>query len=477
MRAFLFLLAAGLWLGLLSDAQPRATIEDADEVLELKIGAAVKVKLASPMKTAFISSPKVAGYQVITEREMIVFGQKLGRTAVFVMDDFGKTIWSAKLEVVPDLSKVKRALEDEYPEFDITVEAAANGNVVLSGSVPDAVTATDVIGLVEAFLAREQRQTDAGADGDQQGADGSQQAGGDERSAGEGEGVVGERFGRVVNRLVVTGGGQVSIKVRFAEVKREIIERLGLQWQNLRFSVDSTEFGFQQSPIFGTVPADLLPGEANKPTSPSDLAGLIDVLAQENFVSVLAEPNLSVASGETASFLSGGEIPFPTYADGSPNIEFRPFGVLLDVTPTVLADNRISLRIRPEVSEPSAANGVTIGGITYPGLSIRRADTTVELASGQSFALAGLLKADLTDTVSKFPFLGDIPLIGALVRSSEFKRGDSELVIIATASIAGPTNEILAIPNENIELEGPIARLFLGHTYVPKSAVPQGFMY
>ena len=335
------------------------------------------------------------------------------------------------------------------------------------------MTAADAIGLVEAFLASEQPQTDrAEEDSDEAG-----QQGEGERSAGEGEGVVGERFGRVVNRLVVTGGGQVSIKVRFAEVKRDIRERLGLQWQNLRFSIDSTEFGFAGSAIFGAPPSDLISTGANVPTSPSDLAGLIDVLAQENFVSVLAEPNLSVASGETASFLSGGEIPFPTFSDGGTNIEFRPFGVLLDVTPTVLADNRINLRIRPEVSEPSLANGVSINGVTYPGLSIRRADTTVDLASGQSFALAGLLKADLEDAVSKFPFLGDLPVIGALMRSSDFKRGDSELVIIATASIAGPTDEALAVPNENIELEGPLARLFFGHTYVPKNAVPDGFMY
>lgn len=470
MRMLLLFLVAGMWLGTLSEAQSRATIEDADEAVELNIGAAVKIKLPASIKTAFISSPKVAGYQVVTEREMIVFGQEIGKTAVFVMDDSGKTIWSAKIEVIPDLSKVRQALKSEYPDLDVTVEAAANGSVILNGSVPDAVTAADVIGLVEAFLVREQ-PLGGEAEEDEENGEGEGQQ--EERSAGEGEGIVGERFGRIVNRLVVTGGGQVNIKVRFAEVQRDIRERLGLEWHNLRLSFDSTEFGFAQSPIFGAPPLDLTSPTRNLPTSPSDLAGLIDALAQENFVSVLAEPNLSVASGETASFLSRGEVPFQTTSQQGTNTEFRPFGVLLDVTPTVLADNRISLRIRPEVSEPSIANGITtVDGVFQPGFVIRRADTTVELASGQSFALAGLLKADLEDAVSKFPFLGDIPIFGALMRSSEFKRGDSELVIIATASIARPTDEPLAIPNENIELEGPIARLFFGHTYVPRDAAP-----
>ena len=442
-------------------------IEDAgDEVLELKIGESVKIKTMRPFAAVSIPSDRVAVYQTISPETVIIFGVGAGRTTVYVMNELDETIWSGVVEVVQDLSKARQALKDEYPDLDIALQSAANGRVMVTGTVPDAVTATDVIGLVETFLVQDPSQALEGGEEDSAGGGGE----GQERSVGQGEGIVGERFGQIVNRLVVEGGGQVSIKVRIAEVSRTIRERLGLRWQNLTFRVDSTEFGFAESPIFGEPPDNLTTG--------LDLAGLIDVLAEENFASVLAQPNLSVASGETANFLSGGEIPFVTVSrEGTPSVQFKPFGVLLDVTPTVLADNRIVLRVRPEVSEPDYSRGAQALNVDYPSFIVRRADTTVELASGQSFALAGLLDARLTDTVAKFPFLGDIPIIGALARSSSFQRGDSELVIIVTASITRPTDKSLRVPNENIELRGPFARLFIGRTYVPKNVVPQDFIY
>ena len=151
--------------------------------------------------------------------------------------------------------------------------------------------------------------------------------------------------------------------------------------------------------------------------------------------------------------------------------------MLLDVTPTILSDSRISIRIRPEVSEPSITDGISLQGVFVPGIRIRRADTTVELASGQSFILAGLLKSDLSSAAAKLPGLGDIPVFGALARSSELERADVELVIVATATIATPTYEVPAIPNENIRLTGPFSRLFTGEVMLPATAIPQDFIF
>ena len=467
MRRFIYFLVAGMALAMLYPVQAgEVTIEPVTEdVLELKINESVKITTLRSFVTVSIPSDDVAAYQTISPDTVIILGVGEGQTTVHILDELGETIWSSGIEVIPEgLSKVRQVLKDEFPDLDISVQPAANGRVVVSGSVPDALTATDVIGLVETFLPQDPSQ----AAGAQEGGEGGEE--GQVSSVGQGQGIVGERFGQIVNRLVVEGGGQVSIKVRIAEVSRTIRERLGLRWQNLTFRVDSTEFGFAESPIFGEPPENLTTG--------LDLAGLIDILAEENFASVLAQPNLSVASGETASFLSGGEIPFVTVSrEGTPSVQFKPFGVLLDVTPTVLSANRIVLRVRPEVSEPDYSRGAQALNVDYPSFIVRRADTTVELASGQSFALAGLMDARLTDVVAKFPFLGDIPIIGALARSSSFERGDSELVIIVTASITRPTDESLRVPNEDIELRGPIARLFIGRTYVPKNVVPQDFIY
>lgn len=472
MKAFILLVtAAMLAAGRPATAQiDMETIEVPDKVLELIVGDAFKINFHTPnlpdqMGTVSTSVPDVAEIQTVSTQGVIIYARKPGRTSVFIANTVGETLWSGVIEVAVDVERIKQGLKEEFPGLEVAVKSGANGRVIVSGTVPDAVTATDVIGLVDTFLIQDPSQA-TGGEGQEGGAGSQEQAG----SAGQGEGIMGERFSQIVNRLVVTGGRQVSIKVRIAEVSRTIRERLGLRWQNLTFRVDSTEFGFAESPIFGEPPETLTTG--------LDLAGLIDVLAEENFASVLAQPNLTVASGETAGFLSGGEIPFVTVSrEGTPSVQFKPFGVLLDVTPTVLSENRIVLRVRPEVSEPDYSRGAQAQNVEYPSFIVRRADTTVELASGQSFALAGLLDARLTDAVAKFPFLGDIPIIGALARSSRFQRGDTELVIIVTASIARPTNEPLSVPNETIELRGPIARLFIGRTYVPKNVLPQDFIY
>ena len=171
---------------------------------------------------------------------------------------------------------------------------------------------------------------------------------------------------------------------------------------------------------------------------------LVDALEDEGFLSILAEPNLTALSGETASFLAGGEFPVPVPQTGANTgaitIEFKQFGVGLSFSPTVLSENKINLKVAPEVSQLSLAGAVTVNDISIPALTTRRVNTTVELGSGQSFAIAGLLQSNISQEVSKFPILGDIPILGTLFRSDSFKREETELVIIVTPYIVRPVN-------------------------------------
>ncbi len=184
-------------------------------------------------------------------------------------------------------------------------------------------------------------------------------------------------------------------------------------------------------------------------------------------MTVLAEPNLTALSGETASFLAGGEFPIPVASDDNEiEIEFKEFGISLAFTPTVLSRNRISLRVRPEVSELSDNGAITIGGLTIPALATRRAETTVELGSGQSFAVGGLLSNDVQNTVSKFPGLGDLPVLGTLFRSQRFQTNETELVIMVTPYLVKPVDEpVLASPVDGYEPPNDIERILEGRLH------------
>jgi pilus assembly protein CpaC len=189
---------------------------------------------------------------------------------------------------------------------------------------------------------------------------------------------------------------------------------------------------------------------------------MLDALAKQGAARLLSEPNLTAMSGETASFLAGGEYPVPTSRtrDGTVLIQFKEYGVLLNITPTVLSDRRISLKIAPEVSSLDTANMVEINGLKIPGIKVRRAKTTVELASGESFMLGGLLMNDEYNSVSKFPLLGDIPILGSLFRSTAFSRKETELVIIAQAYLVEPSPEQrVMLPTDNYQPLSDFERL------------------
>ena len=452
-----------------------AAVRTPQQTLDVAVSQGVTVSLPRPAGTIFIAEPEIASYQVVSPDKLLVFGRLPGRTSLFALDGNGGTCYSATISVAYDTRQMMEALRRDFPSLSLKLTPAADG-VVVSGEVPSAQVAADVVALLDSFvqIGKPQMVAASGAAGSKGSQD--SDSGDDEQSGpGTGKGTLAARHGKIINRLTVTMPTQVTIRVRVAEVNRNLSEKLGFKWGASgasSWSGTSIAFGLADNVITG-MPGSVIEG------SP-DIAGLIDALAEESLVSVLAEPNLSVVSGETASFLAGGQTPFPTYSgDGDISVEFKDFGVLLSVTPTILSPNRISLRLRPEVSEPNDANGITLEGIRMPGFVVRRAETTVELASGQSFAIGGLLQNSLVNSVSKIPGLGDIPVLGALARSTEFQRGETELVIIATAYVSGPAGGQLRIPNAQLYVPSVFERMLVGKTPEVQSGPiqPADFVY
>jgi pilus assembly protein CpaC len=284
-----------------------------------------------------------------------------------------------------------------------------------------------------------------------------------------------------INRLRTATPLQVTLKVRIAEVSRSLLKQIGV---NLLAS-DATsgfQFGIGKGgginlPPVGCVaeectPARVIRSPIGTTLSASgmlfglDILSSLDLAEVDGLVTTLAEPNLTALSGETASFLAGGEFPIPiSQSLGSISIEYKQYGVGLAFTPIVLADGRISMRVRPEVSELSNEGSVTLNNFTVPALTTRRAETTVELGSGQSFMIAGLLRNSATNDIEKAPFLGDLPILGALFRSTRFRRSETELVIVVTPYLVRPVSNQLALPTDGLRMPSDPVRVIEGQTY------------
>lgn len=288
------------------------------------------------------------------------------------------------------------------------------------------------------------------------------------------QGYIGSKL-EVADHMLVLGSIQVNVRVRIAEIDRTVTRQLGFNWQ--AFGSGTAGSGAFH---IGSLTAPLANLTQAAPFAASgigagawDVNSVIDALAQDQLVSILAEPNLTAQSGETASFLAGGEFPVPVAAqssNGSPSITvaFKQFGVSLALVPTVLAPNRLNLRIRPEVSQLSTQGEVSVplgsGVLTIPALSVRRAETTIELGSGQSFAIAGLLQKSTVDQSNALPGLGELPVLGALFKSTAFQHGQSELVIIVTPYIVRPasTPAALRTPLDHFRPATDLDRILFG---------------
>jgi pilus assembly protein CpaC len=418
--------------------------------VRVEVSSGKLIELPRPAKSVFIADPSIADIQVPGQTSVIVFGRKPGRTSLFAVDEHDKPIASIEVVVGYELADVQRLIRQELPHSTVTVASTPSG-IVLSGTVPNA----DAAEKARAAAAR----------------------------------YIGEKEA-LVNNLRVAGPAQVNLRVRVAEVQRSVTKQLGFNWEVLA-SPGAFSFGLATgrnaflgggATLHPPVDIDALINRTvatststpvgsvfgNLNTSRATVNSLIDALAEEGLITILAEPNLTATSGQEASFLAGGEFPIPvaqnTGAGGIPTItiEFKQFGVSLDFVPTVLASNRISIKVRPEVSELTDQGAIRLSDITIPALKVRRAETTVELGSGQSFAIAGLIQSNSDTDISKYPGLGDVPILGPLFRSSRFQRSETELVIIVTPYVVRPVNDgrSLRLPTDGLEAASDVERIF-----------------
>jgi pilus assembly protein CpaC len=411
-----------------------------DVVVEINRGALVK--LQAPADTVFIANPDIADIQVKSPRLLYLYGKRAGETVLYAVDGDDNVLLNTRVKVTHNLAAFRTAIRSAAPSAGLDV-ATVGDALVITGDVGSAVQAENVRRLAARF-----------APGD----------------------------GAVVNQMRVLAPNQINLRVRIAEVSRETLKELGINWAAV-FQTGGFAFGLVTgqpllsvgSLLNGTNTTNkLLASYSNKNM---DINGLIDALANDNLISVLAEPNLTAMSGETANFLAGGEFPIPVAQSGANagaiTVEFKKFGVGLAFTPTVLENGRVNLKVRPEVSQLSSVGGVQVSGITVPALTTRRAETTVELSSGQSFAIAGLLQNNSTQDASKVPFLGDVPVLGALFKSDRYRRNETELVIVVTPYLVNPVSaNAVALPTDGLVPPTDGQRILFGSTN--RQDMPQG---
>ena len=387
------------------------------ETLNLIIDEGQVMQLPRPATSVFVANPAIADVQVKSGNLIYIYGHAPGQTTFYVVDAADKVIASRTVIVGFNLTALRTAIRQLTGANDVTVKQV-NDMIMLGGHVENATMAQDVERVATRYLA-------AGAQG---------------ASANGANSMI-------LNRMSILGSNQVNIRVRIAEVSRSSIKTLGVTT-----NVSNPKLMGNVNIGFGFDSAVNLTGAAaaaNAATTmgTTTISAALDALVGNGLATVLAEPNLTSLSGETASFLAGGEFPIPV-PDGSGGytIEYREYGVRLAFTPTVVNGDRISMRIRPEVSDRDDSGAVSFGGGSIPGLITRRAETSVELGSGQSVSIAGLLQNSTAQNVSKYPGLGDLPMIGALFRSDRFQRNETELVIVATPYLVKPVSTQMATP-------------------------------
>ena len=459
--------------------QPEAVQRGATEI-SLSTGRGRLVTLPMAVSDVMISDPEVADIQMRSPRQAYILAKKAGETSLFAVAPSGEVIYSANLRVSANIESVADMLKMALPESSVTA-TPLNGILLLTG-----VVATPQDGQEAERLAKA---------------------------------LVGSDI-EVVNRTKTATPVQVSLQVRIAEVNRAVVRNIGVNLLS-RDTTGGFLFGVAQGRPFGAITdrdlSSLPQGDASAlyrqpagtvtlPINPQtgkfivnpgtmydmtslgqgagrtnlglagnlfgvDLMAAIDLAENQGLATTLAQPNLTAVSGQTASFLAGGEIPIPNASQlGQVDVDYKQYGVSLEFTPIVLSDGRISIHVRPEVSQLTNAGAVQVNGFTIPALSTRRVETTVELGSGQSFMIGGLMQNSQNNSVDKAPGLGDLPILGALFRSREFRKNQTELVVIVTPYLVKPVSaNAVKMPTDGLSAPGELEQLILGSTYSGKS--------
>lgn len=412
--------------------------------VKLGLGKSLVIDLPRDAKDVLVSSPAIADAVMRTARRAYLIGMTIGQTNVFFFDVAGRQIAVLEVQVERDLGVLAQSIRQFVPGSAVRIEAM-NDNIVLSGMVKTPADSVKAFDIAAKFA------------GDKD---------------------------KVLNMIAVEGNEQVFLKVTVAEVKRNALKQFGVDL-NLRLNTGGLITNVISNPQFGLglpIPPALFGGGVAGVTNVTDGMGAawtdgsttiganVRALEQQGLLRVLAEPTLSAISGETADFLAGGEFPVPVGNSCDPTtnlcqlqIEFKPYGVALAFTPVVMSGGRISLKVKTEVSEVDRQSEVVLSGTRIPGIKTRRADTTVELPSGGSLVMAGLISQDTKQIINGVPGLKDVPILGTLFRSRDFQNDETELVVMATPYLVNPVaRRELARPDENFAPASDPATIFLG---------------
>ncbi len=394
--------------------------------ISVSVNKAIVVDIDRPFTELSVANPAIADIASLSDRSIYVLGKTAGATTLTIFDQNGQLVANVDVRVSPDIAEFKERLAQILPGERIDVRTANDG-IVLSGRVSGARKVARALELAELYAPD-----------------------------------------KVTNLMVVGGSQQVMLQVRFAEMQRSVAKSLGSS-----LTVDN-------GPIsgFGAVSGNAILTNGSLTSQPGSngaigigfgIGGLavnvlVEALESKGMARTLAEPNIVAISGQEARFLAGGEYPVPTEnGDGSVSIDYRPFGVELNFLPSVIDDDLINLELETTVSSIDQDTSFTsTSGLSIAAFKVRRASTTVEMRDGQSFAIAGLLQDDFADLNGQVPWIGDVPILGALFRSAEFQRRQTELVIIVTPHLVTPTtSEALALPTDRMRIPTE-AELFLG---------------
>lgn len=365
------------------------------------LGKSENIRTSTGFADVVVGDPEIADVMPLTDRTLSVLGRKVGLTRISVYGEGKQLVGVFDVEVSHDTNAIAGAIRAQFPEAKVRV-STVNGRIMLSGVVPDAVTLDKALQFAKQFSPD------------------------------------------VINSMSVAQPQQVLLEVRFIEASRNAGRELGIRWDvagnNLLATAGTA--GVLSGTPFGSVLGRLIDRGVK-------VDAMINALEEKGVARRLAEPNLVALSGDTASFLAGGEFPFPVASQfNQVTIQFKKFGVGLAFTPTVLSHGLINLKIEPEVSQLDPTNVVQVGNIAVPSLIVRRASTTIELRDGQSFAIAGLLQATNSTTADQLPWIAEVPVIGSLFRSASFQKRETDLVIIVTPRLVRPTRpgDVLRTP-------------------------------
>ena len=394
-----------------AQAQSRAAVPmgAGAQLINLPRGSSMAIDLPSDARDVIVPNPMVAEAMLHSPRRITIIGLQPGETDAVVLDSAGRTILSLRVRVDAGVSALQDTLSRIMPGSQVRAEAV-NDSIILTGPVSSPGEADRAAQVARAFVSAPEK---------------------------------------VINMMTIAGSDQVMVRARVIEVQRTAIKQLGLDVNGILSGVGDG-LSFAQGATFGVSGSQLGGGILNFLDQAGDGSRLntsIRAFERVGLVRILAEPNLTSVNGENAEFLAGGEFPVPVGRDNAGNIqvEFKPFGVRLAFRPIVLSQGRISLQLSTEVSELTTNGAFTLGGtgpnaLVIPALNVRRSSTTVELPSGGSMMIAGLLREDTRQNIDQLPGIGSLPVLGALFRSRDYLSGETELVIIIEAYIVSPTS-------------------------------------